>query len=480
MLSFLSQFRAEEERPPKRSFSFFQVALMVFVSMVGIVVWEIYPLGILLFGAGTFIGVLMHRLEWGVYLLAAFSFFHEWEIDFSRTERFRELPYIPQINAPAADIIAIFLFIAVSATLIFRFKKIPWKELLLIKKSIYWYAGFLAMAALAIMFFMHDGVYTIGIKYWLRPMLFTWLMYWLMTIGIIMDRPFILKRILSLWFGIGIAIALYGVASFFVLDQSGWIRALPFSINGFAPLGFNHNQMAEALVAILPISVWFALTYKDAFIKRLFSYSAVLIGLIALLTLSRAAWIAIICQMIILGVYLYRLRGKRMIDRRFVGSVLLVIVPVLMYMATFLTSSIVSSSTSARLDAAKIAGYYTLQSPLLGYGPGSFMWLLSDTAFYTMEYGEPLDAHGFVQKMLVEEGMLGFIFFMGFIISVLWFIWGAQEHKGHRELALALFIMATGAVIFQLFNTSYFNSVMWMPIGIATAGAMLIKQERLN
>lgn len=480
MLSFIPQFHDEEERPPERSLSFRQIALMVLVSMIGVVTWEVYPLGILLLGAAICIGVLMHRLDWGVYALAAFSFFHEWEIDFSRTERFRELPYIPQINAPIADIVAIFLCIAVCANVLLRFKKIPWKELLLIKKNIFWYLGFLIMAALAILFFMHDGVYTIGIKYWLRPMLFTWLMYWLMTIGIIMDTPAVFRRVLHIWFGIGIVIALYGVASFFVLDQSGWMRALPFSINGFAPLGFNHNQMAEALVAILPIAVWFSLTVKDVVLKRLSSYSAVLIGFIALLTLSRAAWIAIICQMVILGVYLYRLRGKRMISRRFVGSILLFIVPILMYMATFLTSSIVSSSTSARLDAAKIAGYYALQSPFLGYGPGSFIWLLSDTAFYTMEYGEPLDAHGFAQKILVEEGVFGFIFFIGFIVSVLWFIWRAQEHKEHRELALTLFIMATGAVMFQLFNTSYFNSVMWMPLGIATAGAMLIKQERLS
>jgi hypothetical protein len=55
-----------------------------------------------------------------------------------------------------------------------------------------------------------------------------------------------------------------------------------------------------------------------------------------------------------------------------------------------------------------------------------------------------------------------------------------KKNKQHRELALTLFIMASGAVIFQLFNTSYFNSVMWMPLGIATAGAVLIKQDHLS
>ncbi len=480
MLSFLPQIEAEQERHPKRSLSLRQILVIVLVSIMGVLMWEVYPLGILLIGACAGIAILMSRLDWGVYLLAFFSFFHEWEIDFSRTERFRELPYVPQINAPAADIVAIFLFIAVCLTLLFRFKEIPWKALMSIKKNILWYVGFLMMAVLAILFFMHDGVYTIGIKYWLRPMLFTWLMYWFMTIGIIADRPYMLKRILTIWFGIGVTIAVYGVASFFVLDQPGWMRALPFSIRGFAPLGFNHNQMAEALVAILPIAVWFALSHKDALLRRVYGYAALLIGFVALLTLSRAAWIVIVCQMTILGVYLYRLRGKRMIDRRLVGSLLLVAVPVLVYMGTFLTSSIVTSSTSARLDASRIAGYYALQSPVLGYGPGSFMWLLSDTAVYTMEYGDPLDAHGFIQKIFVEEGLLGFIFFIGFLLSVLWFIWTAQEHKTHRELALTLFIMATGAVIFQLFNTSYFNSVMWMPLGIATAGALLIKQDSLS
>lgn len=447
------------------------------IAIVGVFLWEIYPLGVLLLIAIAIIALLVYRLEWGVYALAATSFFHEWEIDFSQSQRFRDLPYVPSINAPVADIIAIFLFIAVILMIIFHIKKIPWKQLFLIKKGIGIYAVFLCIAAISALFFMHNNFYAAGIKYWLRPILFTVLMYWFMVIGIIADMPHIFKRILSIWFGVGLAIAVYGVASFFVLDQSGWIRALPFSINGFAPLGYNHNQMAEALVAILPIGVWFALSAKDILGRRLALYASILIGLIALLTLSRAAWIAIICQIIILGVYLYQLRGKRMFERRITGSILLILVPVLLYMATFLTSSVVISSTSARLDAVKIATFYWQQSPLFGYGPGSFIWLLSDTAFYTMEYGDPLDAHGFVQKIFVEEGLVGAVAFIAFLVWILWFIWTAQVHKEHRELAITLFIMASGAMIFQLFNTSYFNGVMWMPLGIATAGSLLIKKE---
>jgi O-antigen ligase len=410
-----------------RFFSLPQVLLIIALACISLVVWEIYPVAILLLVSLLLIILFIHRLDWGVYALAALSFFHEWEIDFSRSERFRDLPYIPQINAPAADILAIFLLIAVVLSIIFHHKKIPWKSFFLIRRGIVIYGIFLVIAAIAAYYFMYNNFYTAGIKYWLRPIVFTWLVYWLMTVGIIVEKPKIFQRVLSIWFGAGLLIAVYGLASFFVLDQSGWIRALPFSINGFAPLGYNHNQIAEALVAILPIGIWIALTKKDLFARRLAIYGSMLIGVIALLTLSRAAWIVITVELIILGIYLYRLRGKKMLERRVVGSLLLVLVPAFIYTAIFLTSSIVTSSTSNRLDAAKVSAFYWSESPWFGYGPGSYMWLLTDTAFYTMEYGDPLDAHGFVQKMLVEEGILGCLAFVGFLFWLLWFIWTAQK-----------------------------------------------------
>jgi hypothetical protein len=84
---------------------------------------------------------------------------------------------------------------------------------------------------------------------------------------------------LSIWFGVGLAIAVYGVASFVRLT-SQVDRALPFSNHGFAPLGYNHNQMAEALA--IWRSVYGLRSVQDILGRRLALYASILIGLIAL------------------------------------------------------------------------------------------------------------------------------------------------------------------------------------------------------
>ena len=94
--------------------------------------------------------------------------------------------------------------------------------------------------------------------------------------------------------------------------------------------------------------------------------------------------------------------------------------------------------------------------------------MLGDSYIYRLDYGDPLDGHGFIQKIILEEGYVGLILFVSFLI---WNILLLYKYRRDRYVSIML-LTVVGAVVFQLFNTSYFNSVMWLPLGVASASVL--------
>lgn len=469
----LLNFLVPQELHALRLFQIFGIVALV---MGGIFFWEMFPLAVVVGATAAIIFTFAHRLDWGVVCLSIFGFFHEWQIDFSQYPRFRDVPYLPNVNAPIVDIVAILLLVAFIVSLVLGLSSLQKRIFFSVRRGIFLYGLFIVSAAVSALFFMVHHFYGYGIKYLLRPTLFPWLMFWLLVIYLVREKK-LFDRVTKIWLVIGAIISLYGLASLIILPQSGWLRVVPFGIHGFAPLGYNHNQIAEVLVALIPLAAFYFAKGKHIAEKYVYGALTTIMVVVALLTLSRAAWIVLLAEIVVLVFFLVKGK-KKTVNASLVPSVFLALVPFLLYMGVFLTSSVVLSSTSARLDAMRVALFHAAESPLFGYGPGSFQLILADTLMYTMEYGEPLDAHGFIHKILLEEGVIGFIFFAAFLLWVLWFIWNTQYESRYREASVALFAMALGAILFQLFNTSYFNSVMWLPLGVATAGALIAREGK--
>ena len=125
---------------------------------------------------------------------------------------------------------------------------------------------------------------------------------------------------------------------------------------------------------------------------------------------------------------------------------------------------------------------YFRYAPWFGMGPGTFYQLMSETEYFIMEYGAPLDSHGFFQKILVEEGIVGLTLFGIFLFALFRrFTRVSLTFKGKEyHLAECLLMMSVGAVVFQIFNTGYFMSTMWMPLGVAFAGFRLLEKGALE
>ncbi len=423
--------------------------------------------------------ILIWRPVWGIYALALTVFFSSgWMIYFSGYEWARQVPWIAALDAPVADFIAL-LLILTSVILLFGARQPNWRA---IKKTlhpaIWFYLAFLGIAMVSTAF-AYDHNTAESLRYFLRFYLFPFIAFILVPIFFVREPKQLLK-IFNIWFGVGVAVALYGLSSLFVVAQSGWLRVTPYSLFGLAPLGFNHNQIAEVLVAIAPIGVFLSRVFPHR--RKMYMWGTSLIVATALLTFSRAAWLTLILQAVV-GGYIYKEKAKEWVHCRagwfIFSAALIACVSGLMFI--FLQSGTVQSSTSARMETTRAVLFYFQKSPLIGYGPGMYLHIVGTTWALVQEFGEPLDAHGVIQKVLSETGFVGLGLMFTFFGLCLYRLFAIERSSAglDKYLFTALLLSAGGAVFFQLFNTSYFSGVMWMPVGVALCAMMMKHKENL-
>ena len=435
-----------------------------FVVWYGFVPFVGYGLLLLVF---ILLGIV--KIEYLLYVMIMFSFFHEWNIDFASYGVSRYISVLSTVHMSIADLFAFIMLISLCVAVLFGFFELRWRVLYKYLWPIFLsYAGFLCIAFLATRD-AYGGLLHESVGYWMHPMFFVGLVYMIIPVMIIQTEK-IFTRVLYILYGLGILISIYALASLFIPQATGsWLRVHPFPLwGGITPLGTNHNLLVEPLVTIIPFAVFLWYRYKT---KLVFFLSSMMI-VATLVSLSRAAWLSCI-GMVLCALYIYRQDITTWFNTKNLYRSVIVVLCVFVlgvYMLYFVSSSaIVKSSTASRVDMNRITWFYAQEEILLGHGPGMFLFLLADTDLFRREYGDPLDAHGMIQKIIIEEGIIGFILFTIFIYTVLYMLWDTARHLDGRDrhLLVACMLMIVGQVIFQLFNTSYFKAVLWLPIGIS-------------
>ncbi len=462
--------------PWEQEFTLGAAAILLFWSLLLLLPLQLFlSFGVVLL-AVFLVVAFVFKLELLFYILTTVSFFSGWEITFSKYEWARNVVYLSSVNAPMGDFIGVMLLGLSLLAIIFGRLHPVWKEKKILLKLSGLYLLFLLWAMVCSVFAV-DHSFGVSLKYLARHMLFAYLVFVVLPV-VLIDKIETIKNILKIWFGVGIAAALFGFSSLYFFAQTGWPRVTPYGIAGFAPLGYNHNLIAEMLVVVLPAGLYLFLKAKNEKQKQWYFLGMMATLLAALLTLSRAAWITIFAQMGVLGVVYFseiKTRLKKLDHLNFYLSLIGLVL--FGYMVFFLTSPIVQSSNSSRYAMTDISFFLANRSPIHGYGPGSFVELLGSVRDWTQEYGEALDAHGLVQKLIVEDGYVGLILmlmFLGYLFKKLWSVYLVSDDK---ELYMILLMSVIGAVVFQFFNTSYFTSVMWLPIGIALSAATFLKKD---
>ena len=414
------------------------------------------------------------------YVLVFLSPFTGLVLNLSEFGFTKDLPYIGHINAPYADFAALFLFALVVARMVFRLVKGTFAVSAEARATgWYFFFPFLFVAFISIVQ-VDPEARASALKYFLRPILFFYLV-WIVLPSQIITSKRVLKNSMILFLSTGIIAALMGLSSLFFKEAAfGFLtRVTPIGWGSFYPFGWNQNLLAEVLIATVPLAAYCMWRAEAVWARKWYFVSFVLMVATALFTFSRAAWIALAVEGA-LYMFFYK-KISRAAFLRTAGAVLLILSPLVVYMVMFIRSPIVTSSNATRFDLTGIAWSALKEHPLLGNGVGSFVPLVEETRVFGLEYGDPLDAHGVIQKLIAEVGLLGTIAFIVFAVwcfAHLYRAWVSRsERSASRALLACWFFAVVGSFTFQLFNTSYYGAHLWLPVGLALAAARLFESS---
>ncbi len=311
----------------------------------------------------------------------------------------------------------------------------------------------------------------LAIKYLLRPLAFFYLMFVYLPFNLIKTSDQF-KRVLKIMIVTGLIVGFLGALSVLFSNNQSFIgRAVPFNFSGFEPVGGNQNAVAEIIVVTLPL-ILFLLPQTHSYRGQgWWLLSIIFLLLILLLTLSRSGYLALLLEIIIFSVFWLK---KRIKPKVFWSTLVLIIaIPLTIYFSVWQNIDFVQSSNVNRLALSEIAWNAFLEHPIIGNGVGSFMNIIGATFVYVVDFGDPLDSHGFVQKLIVEQGILGLISFCGLLIYIITSLVRAYFQafrEQERYYILCLIMLTVGIIFFELFSTSYYLPRMWIPLGVVLAG----------
>ena len=474
MISKISEMLFPGEAPERQKiFLWSALFLVIGVALIAVFApWE-YVVGVLL----VVIPLLLffRFINLGFYLIVLLYPFIYLQLFIGR-----------EINIPYVDLLAMFVFAAwVLRSLLLP----PYGGLAFLKNlgkgskiSLENFPGILFFALFflaSLLSLINTESFFFSLRYILRPLTFFYLMFVILPYNIINSKK-VLFRVFWILFGVGLFVALMGLWSIVFSEGEGiFRRAVPLAIFGVPILGTNHNLISEVLISVIPICFILIWEAEKVWLKKILIISVLLMMAINILTLSRTGWIALTLELVILAYIKYRKNIKNYVKFGFV--ILLIIFPLFVYSYIFLTSDVVQSSNLNRIALTKIALENFYEHPIVGNGAGTFIEQVSQDRGYIVNYGSPSEAHGVIQKLLAETGLLGFVTFFALLAFILMRLFKAYkrlpEDSNFKNIILALILTSLGSITFQLFQTSYFVSKFWLLLGIALAASSIAEEK---
>jgi len=392
---------------------------------------------------------------------------------------FGEQAFGGSIDIYVGEVVAIILLITWALKVIFlwvRRNDVNWKPWLPLALPM---GAIVATHILSLFSPLHPDAILV-IKYAIRPVLTSYLVYVALTVNFVRS-PRRVRMVLGIVVATGVFAALNGFASLGISDPGqAFPRARPLFMFGTHPLGDNHNLLAEWLSFTSMASLALISLTKSKRLKRLLGIAVAFQVVIALLTFARSLWIVMAFQAALLAFTVWREELKKYAPMALMAILLLI--PLGIVMAAFSATPTVQSSTSTRWMLTEIAFNYWEQSPIIGAGAGTFVNLVERTSVFFIEYGNPMDSHGWIQKLLAETGMLGFLAVAWFVIAAYQFMkreiasFPVRSHA--RNAILILSFSALGSLLYQLFNTNYWTGKLWLPLGIAIAATRALRMQK--
>ncbi|MFA6536892.1 MAG: O-antigen ligase family protein [Patescibacteria group bacterium] len=428
--------------------------------------WFVAPIFLILLFGVVLLGFIFYYFEFfGLLLMTLFFPFLNWQWQYG------------SFNVPLADLCGLFLFFVFLTKAInglicgkFSFKKF-------VSKYLPTFFFFLLWASAGILAMNHNNDVAEALKFYLRPLLFFYLIFVLLPYNIIKNKTD-LRKVLLVMLGACLLTAVIGLSGSLLNQDSGLqgFRAQPISWFGFNPLSGNHNAVAEIMVIGMPVALALFVLEKKVRFRSWYVLAMIFMLVILLMTFSRSGFLALLFELLVLAVIFQR--KKINFKRVFVYLLFGLIIFGGAYVYCLQNYSFVEVSNANRLLLSGISWHSFLQHPFVGNGLNSFQSIVGSTFIYIVDFGEPLDSHGFVQKILTEMGLLGLLGFVGILsgIGYPFYRFLTFRKKGEDYAVIAcLFVVMVGIVVFELFSTSYYTGIMWLPIGVGLAGVKVFQ-----
>ncbi len=321
------------------------------------------------------------------------------------------------------------------------------------------------------------------IKYAFRPVLLVYLTCVLIPVNFIHARKRLLV-VLGVIAVIGAYFAMNGFASLFVFEGGLFTihRARPLVLGGVNLLGGNHNALAEVLIFAAAAAMAFASLVRVERARAVAYVGAAFMAVVALLTLARSAWLALGIGCVFLMATIWRAYLRSRTDLLVYAAFLLAPFAFLLVQSFFTPG--VRGSTDTRQMVNEIAWHVFQQSPWIGVGAGTFLSHVASTYAYTIEFGAPIDAHGVLQKVGAETGIVGLLALLGVVANGFWLFWkqwrrmivGTPERTAFAYLLAGVIAMS----VYQVFDTTYWTARWWLPVGIALAAGQFFFAKQVQ
>lgn len=475
MIQFL---HLTHETPRAASWTTLGWAAILLLSLAAVVIAMGAPLGPVALLSGVISFLFAYRYPYAMYgLLVVLIPFLGLTVSLPTGKlAFGVRAFGGSIDVSVAELVAMALVAAWGAKVVMLWWKrndVNWKP---------WLPLFLPMAALvaahivsSLSVFHPDQV--LVVKAALRPVAWCYLIYVVLTVNLIRSRSRLASALGAL-VCTGMLAALMGFISLGMPSGAGGFpRAHPLPLFGIMPLGDNHNLLAEWLVVTVPATLALLLLSSHPRTRRLLGIAAAFQAAIALLTFARSAWIVLALEALCFAWLVWRDRMERWLRPALVGVVCLLPLAAVMFAVS--STAIVAGSTSTRVMLSEIAFSAWQASPWVGMGAGTFVERVGATQVFLIEYGAPLDAHGWGQKLLAETGIFGIAAAVWLVVAATRYAKRTRERLVHRSLELRVFTLlatgALGALTYQLFNTSYWTGKLWLPLGLMLAASRALQ-----
>lgn len=248
----------------------------------------------------------------------------------------------------------------------------------------------------------------------------------------------------------------------------GWLIIRPYLT--------EHVLLGETLImgffALLALREW----QNNNLNRKLINLSLALFFIMIVGTFSKAAWIALFAGLIIYHQITQKKHWQK-ISISFIMAMLLLL-PALYYMYQIQSDNkLGNSSTQSRLLSLQVGLDAFAERPFFGNGSGEYQRIIGDDIRFRAKYGEPVDALGFVQKILTENGLIGFAAFVLLLSTVfkqVFVVW--HKNRANNLWFAGIITMSLSMIIFELFNTSYYTGKFWLPIGLILAATILLRK----